>query len=149
MCCHLTFQTLLQPVKMAHPQNLSHPSRVRSAIFRMQVAEGCASHIDVWLQFIVLYSIQCTVQCTLYCSVQGRCVGCPGTQWDVTVQPVKTRPKFHCQNKSYVRHKLVAYFSHLVKERKLTGGQNIRGMFYTATNWKTKAVQKMACKIDQ
>ena len=26
---------------MAHPYNLSQPSRVGSAIFRMQVAEGC------------------------------------------------------------------------------------------------------------
>ena len=41
VCCHLTFQTLLQPVRMAHPENLSHPSRVGIAIFRMQVAEGC------------------------------------------------------------------------------------------------------------
>ena len=70
------------------------------------------------------------------------CPGCPGTQWDVIVQPVKTRPKFHCQNKSYVRYKLVAYFSNLV-------GQNFRGMVYTAQNWKTKAVLKMACKMDQ
>ena len=38
---NLTFQTLLQPVRMAHLSNLSHPSRVGSAIFRMQVAEGC------------------------------------------------------------------------------------------------------------
>ena len=41
VCCHLTFQTLLQPVRMAHPKNLLHPLRVGSAIFRMQVAEGC------------------------------------------------------------------------------------------------------------
>ena len=41
VCCHLTFQTLLQPVRMAHPQNLLHLSRVGSAIFRIQVAEGC------------------------------------------------------------------------------------------------------------
>ena len=37
-------------------------------------------------------------------------VGYLGTQWDVTIQPVKTKPKLICQNKSYVRHKLVAYF---------------------------------------
>ena len=41
MCCRLIFQTMLQPVRMAHPSNLSHPSRVGSAIFNMQVAEGC------------------------------------------------------------------------------------------------------------
>ena len=68
----------------------------------------------------------------------------------VTVQPVKTKPKFCCLNKSYVRDRLVAYFSHLVKERKLTVGHNIRGMIYTAPNWKTKAVVlEMAFKMDQ
>ena len=41
VCCHLTFKTLLQPVRMAHPQHLS---QVGSAIFRMRVAEGCVSH---------------------------------------------------------------------------------------------------------
>ena len=35
------FQTLLQPVRMAHPYNLSQPSRVCNAIFSMQVAKGC------------------------------------------------------------------------------------------------------------
>ena len=44
--------------------------------------------------------------------------GCPGTQWDVTIQPVKTRQKLLCQNKSYVGHKLVAYFSLLAKMQK-------------------------------
>ena len=37
VCCHLTFQTLLQPVRMAHPAIVG-----RQCIFRMQVAEGCA-----------------------------------------------------------------------------------------------------------
>ena len=41
VCCNLTFQTLMQPVRMAHPWNLLHPSRLGSAIFRMQVAECC------------------------------------------------------------------------------------------------------------
>ena len=48
VCCHLTFQTLLQPVRMANPWNLSHPLRVGSAIFRMQVAEGCA----IWMAIL-------------------------------------------------------------------------------------------------
>ena len=38
-------------------------------------------------------------------------VGCPGTQWNVTVEPVKTKLKLLCQNKSDVGHKLMAYFS--------------------------------------
>ena len=42
VCCHLTFQTLLQPLRMAHPYNLLQLSLVGSAIFRMQVAEDCA-----------------------------------------------------------------------------------------------------------
>ena len=42
VCCHLTFQTLLQPVRLAHSLNLSHSSRVGSVVFRMQVAEGCS-----------------------------------------------------------------------------------------------------------
>ena len=67
-----------------------------------------ATHFDVWLQFIVHYSVQCTVQCTFNFSVQYMYVGCPGTQWDVTIQPVKTKPKLLCQNKSYVGHNLVA-----------------------------------------
>ena len=58
-----------------------------------------ASHFDVWLQLIVQYSVQCTSQCTMYYSVQDRCVGCLGTQWDVTLQPVKTRTIFYCQKK--------------------------------------------------
>ena len=39
VCCHLTFKTLLQPGRMAHPYNLFHQLRVGSVIFRMQVAE--------------------------------------------------------------------------------------------------------------
>ena len=46
MCRHLTFQTLLQPVRIAHPLNLSHPSQVGSAIFRMQVSEGCVGKVS-------------------------------------------------------------------------------------------------------
>ena len=42
MSCQLTFQTLLDPIRMAHPLNLLQPSQIGSAIFRMQVAEGCA-----------------------------------------------------------------------------------------------------------
>ena len=42
-------------------------------------------------------------------------VWCPDTQWDVTIQPAKTRPKLHCRNKSYARHRLVAYFPSLAK----------------------------------
>ena len=41
LCCCLTFQTLLQPVRMAHPWNLLHSSRAGSAIFRMPAAESC------------------------------------------------------------------------------------------------------------
>ena len=37
-------------------------------------------------------------------------VGCPDTQWDATSQTVKTRPKLHCQNKSYGRYKLRGIF---------------------------------------
>ena len=49
----LNLQTLLQPCRMAHPQSLSHPLWVGSAIFRMQVAEGCAGAIlKVGLDFI-------------------------------------------------------------------------------------------------
>ena len=44
---HLTFQTLLQPVRMALPENLLQPLRVSSAIFRMQLADGCALTMHV------------------------------------------------------------------------------------------------------
>ena len=66
MCCHLTFQTLLQPVRMAHPSNLSHQSRVGSAIFRMQVVKGSA------------YCTVCTVNCTVFnvINVQAFTVQC-------------------------------------------------------------------------
>jgi hypothetical protein len=33
-----------------------------------------------------------------------RHVGWPGTQWDVPIEPVKTRPKLHCRNKSYAKN---------------------------------------------
>ena len=66
-----------------------------------------------------------------------------GVQWDVTIQPAKTRPKLHCRNKSYVRHRLVAYFPSLAKERgKKTVGQNITDMVYIPPNWKTKTVSE-------
>ena len=58
------------------------------------------SHFDVWLQFIVQYS----VQCTLYSSFKIMYVGHTGTRWDVTLQAVNTILKFHCQNKRYVKH---------------------------------------------
>ena len=48
-----------------------------------------------------VYNVQCTVQCTLYCSVQYRCVGYPGTQWDVTTTKViriKSFPVTFMQN---------------------------------------------------
>ena len=42
--------TLLQPVRIAHPYNLSNPSRVGCAIFRMHVAEGCQLGVaDFWV----------------------------------------------------------------------------------------------------
>ena len=40
VCCHLTLQTLLQAVRMAHPFNLLQLSWLGIAIFRMQVAKG-------------------------------------------------------------------------------------------------------------
>ena len=52
-------------------------------------------------------------------------VGYPGIQRDVTIQPVKTRPKLLCQNKSYVGHNLLAYFSLLARMQKKTAGQQV------------------------
>ena len=63
-----------------------------------------------------------------------RYVGCLGTQWDVTIQPLKTRPKLYCQNKSYVTNKLVAYFSLLAKALKLSLGPNVFHMISSAQN---------------
>ena len=65
-------------------------------------------------------------------------MGCPGTQWDVTEQPVKTRPTFHCQNNSYVRHKLVAYFSLLASMQKKSVGQQVFHMISSALVLKHK-----------
>ena len=60
--------------------------------------------------YCLLYiTMNSTVYSKLY-TPEFRYVGCPATQWDVTIQPVKTIPK-HCQNKSYAIHKLVTYFS--------------------------------------
>ena len=54
-----------------------------------------ASHFEVWVQFIVQYGVQCSgqynVHCKLQCSLKYRRVGCPGTHWVVTRQPVKTK----------------------------------------------------------
>ena len=73
---------------------------------------------------------------------------CPGTQWDVTIQPAKTRPKLHCRNKGYARHRLVAYFPSLAKEWKKTVGQNITDMVYIPPNWKTKTVSESVWQMD-
>ena len=69
VCYHLTFQTLLQPVRMAHPWNLLQPLRVGSAIFRMQVAEGC----DITLYYKTGVTMYCTLESkgTVYCKVGG------------------------------------------------------------------------------
>ena len=48
---------------------------------------------------------------TFHLSVHYMCVGCPGTQWDVTIYVVETRTKLLCRKKNYVGQKLVAYFS--------------------------------------
>ena len=85
-----------------------------------------------------LVTVYCTLQCTLYTvqwfyfSVQYIYLGCPGTQWDVTKQPVKTRPKLLCQNKSYGGHKLVVYFSLYSRMQKKTVGQKV---FPTSTTY--------------
>ena len=75
-------------------------------------------------------------------------MGCPGTQWDVTIQSVKTRLNFHSQNKSKVKLKLGAYFPLLAKERKSTVGQNFTDMVSIPPNWKTKAVLKVKQRMD-
>ena len=69
-------------------------------------------------------------------------VGCLGTQWDVTIQPVKTKPKLLCQNANYVRHKLVAYFSCFPRMQKKTFGQQVFRMISSAQNLKHK-IQKL------
>ena len=58
-------------------------------------------------------------------------VGCPDTQWDVSIQPVKSRPKFDCRNKSYVSH-IPLYFTTLAKEQK--------NVVCIPTNWKIKTI---------
>ena len=47
--CQFMFQTLLQIVRMAYPQNLSQLPRLRSAIFRMQGAEGCVILRNIYI----------------------------------------------------------------------------------------------------
>ena len=73
---------------------------------------------------------------------------CPGTQWDVTIQPVKTRLKFHSQNKSKVKRKLGAYFPPLSKAQKSTAGQNFTNNVSIPLNWKAKAVLKIGRQMD-
>ena len=75
-------------------------------------------------------------------------MGCPGTQWDVTIQSVKTRLKFHSQNKSKVKRKLGAYFPPLAKERKSTVGKIFTNMVSIPPNWKMEAVLKIGRQMD-
>ena len=75
-------------------------------------------------------------------------MGCPGTQWDVTIQYVETRLKFHSQNKSKVKRKLGAYFPPLAKEQKSTVGKNFTDMVSIPLNLKTKAVLKVGRRMD-
>ena len=66
-------------------------------------------------------------------------MGCPVTQWDLTIQSVKTRLKFHSQNKSEVKRKLAAYFPPLAKERKLTVGQHFTDMVFYISKLENKS----------
>ena len=52
-------------------------------------------------------------------------VGCPGTQWDVPNQPVKTRPKLHCQNMSYGGYTSEVNLPYISKEQKWPWGQKL------------------------
>ena len=68
-----------------------------------------------------LVTFYCTLKWTLYSrvyinfSVQYMCLGCPVTQWDVTIQPLKSRPKLLWQNKGYGGHTFMTYFSLLTR----------------------------------
>ena len=75
-------------------------------------------------------------------------MGCLGTQWDVAIQSVKTRLKFHSHNKSIVKRKLGAYFPPLSKARKSTAGKNFTNNVSIPLNWKAKAVLKIGRQMD-
>ena len=64
-------------------------------------------------------------------------VGCPGTQWDGTIQPVKTSPKIFCQNKRYREHEFVAKFCLLARMPK-NGEKKVFHMNSSARNFKLK-----------
>ena len=66
------------------------------------------------------------------------CVGCPGTQWDVTIQPLKTRPKLLLQNKSYGGHTFMTYFSLLTRMQKKASCQKVFRMISSAPDLKHK-----------
>ena len=66
------------------------------------------------------------------------CVGFPGTQWDVTIQPLKTRPKLLLQNKSYSGHTFMTYFSLLTRMQKKASCQKVFHMISSAPDLKPK-----------
>ena len=78
-----------------------------------------------------------------------RHVGCPGTHWDVTRQPVKTRPKAHYQDMSYDRNTVEVNFPSLAKEQKMSKPPKIGHMVNTPPIVKTKIVLKMVWVVDQ
>ena len=70
------------------------------------------------------------------------CVGCPGTQWDVTIQPLKTRPKLLLQNKSYGGPTFMTYFSLLTRMHEKASCQQVFRMISSAPDLKHK-LQKL------
>ena len=64
------------------------------------------------------------------------CVGCPVTQWDVTIQPLKIRPKLLWQNKSYGGHTIMTYFSLLTRMQKKASRQKVFRMISSAPDLK-------------
>ena len=60
---------------------------------------------------------------------------CPGNQWCVNIQPVKTRTKLFCKNKSYVGPKLLAFFSLLAVMQEHPVGEKVIHMISSAPNF--------------
>ena len=84
-----------------------------------EAGKGCCQ-FDIWLKFIVHYSVHCNiywVQCTFYFSIKYTYMWCPGNQWCVNIQPVK--------NKSYVGPKLLACFSLLAAMQEHPVGEKV------------------------
>ena len=96
------------------------------------------SQFYIWDQFIVHYSVQCTVQCTFYFLEQYSYGGYVGTQLDVNIQPVKTELKLFCQNKGYDRPKLLACFSLLAAMQDKPADQKVIHGVSSAPSFKMK-----------